>query len=115
MVVWSIVEILECKARQESVPVRIADLMNTSDECPRCHNIGARSRPTRNQFKCTDCGCEAMTDHVAATNLAARAAVNQPIVAPPLFSAVTSHTLFRGGSSHIGRLDTTHIQPPKRT
>jgi putative transposase len=83
-------QFVEYKAKREGVPVKVVDPRNTSRECPRCRNIDARNRPTRNHFKCMECGYEAMADYVAATNIAARAAlVNQPIVAP-LFSAVTS-------------------------
>jgi putative transposase len=88
----------EYKAKRNGVPVRVVDPRNTSRECPRCHNIVARNIPTRNEFKCTECGYEAMADYVAATNIAARAVVvNQPIVAP-LFSVVTSHSPSGRGS-----------------
>jgi len=83
-------QFVEYKAKCDGVPVRIVDPRNTSRECPKCRNVDARNRPTRSQFKCTECGYKEMADYVAATNIAARAAVNQPIVAP-LFSAVTSH------------------------
>ncbi len=84
------------KAKKGGVPLKVVDPRNTSRECPKCHNIDARNRPTRSQFKCTECGYEAMADYVAATNIAARAVVNKPIVAP-LFSAATSpHALAVG-------------------
>ncbi|AFU60284.1 transposase, IS605 OrfB family [Candidatus Nitrososphaera gargensis Ga9.2] len=88
---------VEYKAKRDGVPVKFVDPKNTSRECPKCHNIDARNRHTRNHFKCTECGYEAMADHVAACNIAARAAVNQPIVAP-LFSAVTSPPALAVGS-----------------
>ncbi|AFU57025.1 transposase, OrfB family [Candidatus Nitrososphaera gargensis Ga9.2] len=88
---------VEYKAKRDGVPVKFVDPKNTSRECPKCHNIDARNRRTRNHFKCTECGYEAMADHVAACNIAARAAVNQPIVAP-LFSAVTSPLALAVGS-----------------
>lgn len=89
---------VEYKAKREGVPIRIVDPRNTSRECPKCHNIDERNRPTRDHFKCTECEYEAMADYVAATNIAARAAlVNQPIVAP-LFSAVTSSHALAVGS-----------------
>jgi IS605 OrfB family transposase len=90
-------QFIEYKAKREGVPVRTVDPRNTFRECPKCHNIDARNRPTRNHFKCTECGYEAMADYVAATNIAERAAVNPPIVAP-LFSAVTSHSYSGRGS-----------------
>lgn len=90
-------QFVEYKAKREGVPVRVVDPRNTSRECPNCHNIDARNRPARDRFKCTECGYKAMADYVAATNIAARAAVNQPIVAP-LFLAVTSPYLSGLGS-----------------
>jgi len=89
---------VEYKAKRDGVPVKFVDPKNTSRECPKCHNIDARNRRTRNHFKCTECGYEAMADHVAACNIAARAAVNQPIVAPLLFLAVTSPPALAVGS-----------------
>lgn len=90
-------QFVEYKAKREGVPVRIVDPRNTSRECPKCHNIDARNRPTRDHFKCTECGYEAMADYVAACNIAARASVKEPIVAP-LFSAVTSPRRLRVGA-----------------
>lgn len=90
-------QFVEYKAKREGVPVKVVSPRNTSRECPRCHNIDARNRSTRSQFRCTECGYEAMADYVAATNIAARAAVKQPIVAP-LFSAVTSPPHLRVGA-----------------
>lgn len=88
---------MEYKAKREGVPIRIVDPRNTSSECPRCHNIDERNRPTRDHFKCTEYEYEAMADYVAATNIAARAAlVNRPIVAP-LFFGSYKITCFGGG------------------
>ncbi len=80
---------VEYKAQNEGVPLKIVDPRNTSRECPKCHCIDKRNRPSRNQFKCLQCGYEAMADYVAACNIAASVPVNEPIVAL-LFSAVTS-------------------------
>ncbi len=80
---------VEYKARREGVPVRVVNPRDSSRTCPKCHNVDVRNRPERNEFKCTECGYEAMADYIAAINIAARAAVNQPIVVP-LFSVATS-------------------------
>jgi transposase len=55
-------------------------------ELPVMHNqyfkrshIDKRNRKSQNEFKCQNCGYEDMADYVAAVNIAARAAVNQPI------------------------------------
>jgi putative transposase len=80
---------LTYKAKREGVPLRIVDPKNTSRECPKCQYIDKRNRKTRNLFECLQCGYTNMADYVAAVNIAARAAVNQPIVAS-LFSTVTN-------------------------
>ena len=90
-------QFVEYKAKKEGVPLYIVKPKNTSRECPRCHRIDVKNRPTRNEFKCIQCEYEAMADYVAAINIAARAAVNQPMVAP-LFSAAASHVALARGS-----------------
>jgi putative transposase len=79
---------LEYKAKREGVPLVLVDPRNTSRECPECHCVNKRNRPTRDTFRCIRCGLEAMADYIAARNIASRARFNEPIVAP-LFSAVT--------------------------
>ena len=79
---------LEYKARREGVPLFLVNPKNTSRECPECHLLDKRNRPTRDTFRCIRCGLEAMADYIAARNIASRARFNEPIVAP-LFSAVT--------------------------
>ena len=79
---------LEYKARREGVLLFLVNPRNTSRECPECHYVDRRNRPTRDTFRCIRCGLEAMADYVAARNVASRARFNEPIVAP-LFSAVT--------------------------
>lgn len=79
---------IEYKAKREGVPLIFADPRNTSRECPECHCVDKRNRPTRDVFRCIRCGLEAMADYIAAKNIASRARFNEPKVAP-LFSAVT--------------------------
>lgn len=93
---------VEYKATCEGVPVRIVNPRNTSRECPRCHFIDKRNRPNRDLFRCIQCGYEAMADYVAATNIAARAQVKEPIVAP-LFFGSYKPTPFTGGCLTLGR------------
>ncbi len=89
---------IEYKAKKEGIPLKMVNPYNTSRECPRCHCIDARNRKTRSQFKCRECGFEAMADYVAACNIAAkaRAAVNQPM-AVPVFTATASHVALACG------------------
>jgi putative transposase len=68
------------KAKREGVPLRIIDPKNTSRECPKCQHVDKKNR-NNNQFECLQSGYKDMADYVAARNIAARAAVEQPIVA----------------------------------
>lgn len=72
------------KAKKEGVPLKIVNPRNTSRQCPSCQYVDLRNRKTRSEFECLQCGYNEMADYVAARNIAdrARAAVNQPIVAP---------------------------------
>ena len=82
-------DFLTYKAKREGVPLKVVESKNTSRQCPECLYIDKRNRKTRSIFECLKCGYMEMADYVAACNIAARAAVNQPIVAP-LFSVVTN-------------------------
>ena len=79
---------IEYKAKREGIPLVLVDPRNTSRECPECHCVDKRNRPSRDVFRCIRCGLEAMADYIAAKNIASRARFNEPKVAP-LFSAVT--------------------------
>ncbi len=82
-------QFIEYKARKVGVPLYTVEARNTSRTCPKCNSIDVRNRPERNDLKCIRCGYRAMADYVAAINIAARAPINEPIVAA-LFSPVTS-------------------------
>ena len=68
------------KAAVAGIPVVEIDPAYTSQECPVCHHIARSNRPTRDSFVCELCGFSGLADHIAAINIAARAAVNLPIV-----------------------------------
>jgi IS605 OrfB family transposase len=72
------------KAALAGVPVVLVDPRNTSRECPECGLIDKRNRPTRDTFCCRRCGLAGPADHIAARNIAGRAAVMQPDAARPL-------------------------------
>ena len=78
---FSCEKFIEYKAKSAGVPVGIVDPKNTSRACPVCLTIDRRNRTSRDSFQCVACGFEGEADHVAALNIA-RAAINQPIVAP---------------------------------
>ena len=77
-------QFIDYKAKLAGVPVVYVPPRGTSHTCPRCGLQDERNRPTRNEFKCVACGFAGPADYIAARNIAARAAVNLPIVAPTL-------------------------------
>jgi putative transposase len=72
---------VEYKAAAKGVPVILVDPRNTSRTCPRCGTVDKKNRPTRDEFRCVSCGLAGPADRIAATNIAARAGVDRPIVA----------------------------------
>ncbi|MBU1750665.1 MAG: transposase [Chloroflexi bacterium] len=74
---------IEYKARRAGVRVVVVDPANTSRTCPACGSIDARNWPNQATFCCVSCGYCGFADHVAAGNIARRAAVNQPHVSAP--------------------------------
>jgi IS605 OrfB family transposase len=72
------------KAALAGVRVVLVDPRNTSRECPQCGHIDKRNRPARDVFCCRRCGLAGPADHIAARNIAGRAAVIQPHAARPM-------------------------------
>jgi putative transposase len=80
---WSFYQLrtfIEYKAKIHGVPLVLIDPKYTSQTCPKCDNVDRQNRVDRDSFKCTQCGFAGLADYIAAVNIAARAAVNQPIV-----------------------------------
>jgi len=80
---WSfdqIREFIDYKAAIAGVGVVYIDPAYTSQECPICHHISRSNRPNRDNFQCVCCGFSGPADTIAARNIAARVAVNLPIV-----------------------------------
>ena len=78
---WAFAELrnfLTYGAKQEGIPLKVVNPEYTSQQCPKCPCVDERNRKTRDQFECIKCDYKEMADYVAATNIAARAAVNQP-------------------------------------
>ncbi len=71
---------IEYKAALSGVPVIIVNPRGTSHICPVCGHNEKANRPNRDTFRCVQCGFSGYADHIAAINIAMRAAVNQPIV-----------------------------------
>ena len=72
---------VEYKAAAKGVPLVLVDPRNTSCMCPQCGRVDKKNRPTRDEFRCVSCGLAGPADRIAATNIAARAGVDRPIVA----------------------------------
>lgn len=93
---WSFYQLrqfVQYKALEAGVPVVLLDPRNTSRTCPSCGHVSKSNRPTRDEFRCKSCGFAGPADHIAAINVAFRAAVNQPIVAGKHLTSVTSSGL----------------------
>ena len=74
-------ELILYKAQLAGVPVDAdIDPRNTSRQCPRCGHTEKRNRPSQARFRCVGCGHHGHADHIAACNIAGRAAVNRPNV-----------------------------------
>jgi IS605 OrfB family transposase len=71
---------LRYKAALRGIPVVLVDPRHTSQACPACGHIARANRKNRDLFVCSACGNAGPTDHIAAQNIARRAAVNRPIV-----------------------------------
>lgn len=79
---WSFFQLrtfISYKAALAGVEVRAVDPRNTSRMCPTCGRIDKANRRSQAEFVCTGCGFADHADHVGAVNIAARAAVMQPI------------------------------------
>ncbi|MCX6642183.1 MAG: transposase [Candidatus Bathyarchaeota archaeon] len=81
---------VDYKAKIAGVPLVFVYPRNTSRTCPSCGHIAKVNRPTRDEFRCEACGYAGAADHIAAMNIAFRAAVNLPIVAGKHLTSVAS-------------------------
>jgi len=68
------------KARAAGVLVVYVDPRNTSRTCAQCGHCEKANRRDQAHFLCVSCGHQANADVNAATNIAAKAEVNQPTV-----------------------------------
>jgi IS605 OrfB family transposase len=83
---WSFYQLrqyISYKAVLAGVPVFFVDPRNTSRTCPKCGCVDKRNRVSQSSFSCVSCGFSAPADTNAAVNIAARAAVLQPMVSNP--------------------------------
>jgi len=66
------------KARLAGIPVIAVDRRNTSITCPACGCVDRRNRRNQSTFSCVQCNFAGFADHIAACNIASRAAVIPP-------------------------------------
>lgn len=72
---------IEYKAALKGIDVVKVDPRNTSRTCSKCGYCDKANRKNQAEFVCEACGMTMNADYNAAINIAARAAINQPIVA----------------------------------
>ena len=77
---WQMRQFVTYKAILAGVPVVFVDPAYTSQTCPHCGFVSKSNRKSQESFSCGRCGYVGLADHIAAMNIAARAAVNQPMV-----------------------------------
>jgi IS605 OrfB family transposase len=75
------------KAQAAGVRVVYVDPRNTSRTCSACGYCDKRNRPDQAHFRCLQCGLTLPADYNGALNIAHTAAVNRPIVLPPIAPA----------------------------
>lgn len=95
---------IEYKAKLLGVPVEVVNPRNTSRMCSACGHVAKSNRKSQSLFVCGKCGFTTNADFNASQNIAARAAVNRPIVdgilsiRPQNVSPICKpRTLVRGG------------------
>jgi len=71
---------VQYKGLLAGVPIVLVDPRDTSKTCSRCGHCSKSNRSTRDEFRCSNCGHVAPADWNAAVNIAAKAAVNRPMV-----------------------------------
>jgi putative transposase len=87
--IWRTTKFCNIKGKEERKVLKIVSSKDTSRQCPSCEYIDQRNRKSGNEFECLQCGYREMADYVAARNIAAKAAVNQPIVTERDFNIYT--------------------------
>jgi IS605 OrfB family transposase len=82
---WAFLELrrlVEYEAAMAGVPTVLVDPKNTSRTCLKCLPTTKKNRPTRDLFRCVNCGWTAPADCVGALNIRGEAAFSLPIVTP---------------------------------
>ena len=91
---------IEYKAALAGVPVVMIDPAMTSRTCPECGHCAKANRPQRDNFTCRRCGLAGPADHIAARNIAGRAAAVQPHAASSGIAASRPSASAHGERTH---------------
>lgn len=98
---------IEYKAALEGIAVAAVDPAYTSQQCPACGHVSRSNRPRRDLFSCT-CGHTGHADHVAAINIASRAAAVRPHASLPIVAGVDEE-----GSSRLLFVPHSRVTSPR--
>ena len=82
---WSFFQLrsfIEYKGLRDGIPVIAVNPRYTSQQCSQCGCTSKANRRSQSEFLCIQCGFSLNADYNAAINIASRASVNTPIVAP---------------------------------
>ena len=82
---WSFFQLrsfIEYKGLIAGIPVVAVNPRYTSQQCSCCGHTAKSNRRSQSEFRCIQCGFSLNADYNAAINIASRASVNTPIVAP---------------------------------
>jgi transposase len=59
-------------AEKRGMRVHTTNAAYTSQECPSCHHVDRKNRPSQAVFHCVECSFQGDADQVAGTNIAQR-------------------------------------------
>ena len=80
-------QFLKYKSQMAGLPYTEVNPAYTSQICSQCGHSSSKNRKTQSDFTCISCGLSINADLNAAINIAARASINEPIVASSVIAA----------------------------
>jgi putative transposase len=67
---------LETKSGKNGFKINKINPAYTSKECPKCHSIDDKNRPSQSKFKCISCGYARNADYVGSVNIRNRRSIS---------------------------------------